>query len=79
MLALTQQKIISDANKPLNSWTTLIEIKEKAEDEHQKLDIYEFPRQSPPVKYVRLIQTGPTWNDKLFLMFFHLDFFGYYF
>lgn len=74
-------KIIAtdDANKPLNSWTTLIEIDEKAEDEHQKLDIYEFPRQSPPVKYVRLIQTGPTWNDKLFLMFFHLDFFGYYF
>lgn len=68
-----------DLNKPENSWITLIEINEKTKDEHQILDIYKFPHPSPPVKIIRLIQTGKNWDDADYLLFYHFDVFGVYF
>lgn len=67
-----------DVNKHESLWTTLIEINEEEENEHKTLDIYEFPQQSPPTKFVRLVQTGPDWNDNMRLRFDHFDLFGYY-
>ena len=29
-------------------------------------------------RFIRLIQTGPNWNNNDYLLFYHLDFFGYY-
>ncbi|KAK8888185.1 hypothetical protein M9Y10_039249 [Tritrichomonas musculus] len=68
-----------DPSKPESSWTTLIEINEKAKDEHEDLDIYEFPHPSPPTRFVRLVQTGKNWNDSYVLSFYHFDLFGSYF
>ena len=68
-----------DHNKPEEGWTTLIEVKEEIENEHELLDIYEFSQPSPPVKYVRLIQIRANWGNKLHLMFYHFDLFGNYF
>ena len=68
-----------DSSKPESSWTTLIEIDEKTENEHEVLDIYEFPQPSPPTRFVRLVQTGQNWNNELFLQFYHFDLFGTYF
>ena len=48
------------------------------ENEHGKLDIYEFSQPSPPTKYVRLIQTGHNWNNALHLTFYHFKLFGNY-
>ena len=77
---LQQYKIIctDDVYKPLEEWITLIEIDEKSKTEHEILDIYEFPQPSPPIKFIRLIQTGPNWDDNHYLEFYHLDFFGSY-
>ncbi|KAK8900331.1 hypothetical protein M9Y10_002655 [Tritrichomonas musculus] len=44
-----------DSSKPESSWTTLIEINEKTENEHELLDIYEFPHPSPPTRFVSSI------------------------
>ena len=68
-----------DINKPIDRWSTLIEINEKTENDHKQLDIYNLPKPSPPIKFIRLIQTGKGWNNDEFLIFYHLDFFGYYF
>lgn len=68
-----------DVNKSEELWTQLIEINEKTEDEHYLLDIYNFPHPSPPTRFIRLIQTGPNWENNYFLTFLHLDFFGCYF
>ena len=68
-----------DPSKPESSWTKLIEINEKTKDEHEKLDIYEFPHPSPPTRFVRLVMTGKDWSDSLNLRFFHFDLFGSYF
>ena len=67
-----------ESRKPEEEWTTLIEINEGAENDHELLDIYRFAQPSPPTKYVRLIQTGPTWNNSLILTFHHFDLFGNY-
>ena len=67
-----------DVYKAEEEWTTLIEINEETENEHKQLDIYEFTQPSPPTKYVRLIQTGPNWNNTLNLKFYHFDLFGNY-
>lgn len=67
-----------DSNKPENSWTTLIEINEKERYEHKATDIYKFPQSSPPVKFIRIIQTGETWENDNYLIFFHFDIFGVY-
>ena len=67
------------SSKPESSWTKLIEINEKSNDEHGLLDIYEFPHPSPPTRFVRLVQTGRGWNNDLQLRFFHFDLFGSYF
>lgn len=78
---LKSYKIVctNDVNKPLEFWETLIEINEKNQDEHEILDIYEFSQPSRPSKFIRLIQTGPNWNNNLFLQFYHFDIFGTYF
>ena len=68
-----------DINKPIETWTTLIEINEKTKEDHKQLDIYEFPRSSPLTKFIRLIQTGPNWNNDIRLKFYHFDLFGTYF
>ena len=68
-----------DSSKPELSWTTLIEINEKTENEHEILDIYEFPHPSPPTRFVRLVLTGKNWSDQLHLQFLHFDLFGSYF
>ncbi|KAK8870935.1 hypothetical protein M9Y10_008848 [Tritrichomonas musculus] len=78
---LRSYKVIctDDSSKPESSWTTLIEINEETINEHEVLDIYEFPHPSPPTRFVRLVQTGKNWNDDLCLMFIHFDLFGEYF
>ncbi|KAK8876254.1 hypothetical protein M9Y10_006449 [Tritrichomonas musculus] len=68
-----------DSSKPESSWTTLIEINEETENEHNDLDIYEFSHPSPPTRFVRLVQTGKNWYDSLSLLFIHFDLFGEYF
>ena len=75
---LKSYKIIctDDASKPTSSWTTLTVINEKTKGDHQDLDIYEFDHPSPPVRFIRLIQTDKNWNDELFLQFYHFDLFG---
>ena len=67
-----------NSHKPEESWTTLIEVNEGREDEHEQLEIYEFSQPSPPTKYVRLIQTGPNWGNTLNLILYHFDLFGNY-
>ena len=78
---LRSYKVIctDDSSKPESSWTILIEINEKTENEHELLDIYEFAHPNPPTRIVRLVQTGKNWSDNLHLHFFHFDLFGSYF
>ena len=77
---LKSYKIIctDDSKKSTDEWTTLIEINETNENEHEILDIYEFSQPSPPVRFIRLIQTGPSWKNDLSLKFHHFDLFGFY-
>lgn len=71
--------ICSDnCQKPLISWTTLLDVSEKTKDEHKLLDTYMFQSRSPPAKFVRIILTGPHWDNEWFLIFFHFDLFGTY-
>ena len=67
-----------DVNKEEKEWTTLIEIREQNKDEHKMADIYKFEQQSPPSKYIRLIETGQNWDGNWFLEFYHFDLFGKY-
>lgn len=78
---LKNYKIVcsDDDSKPLSDWTTLMEINEQKYHENKELDVYEFPKSSPPVKFVRLIQTGPTWSNSNYLSFYHFDLFGKYY
>lgn len=78
---LRSYKIIctDDSSKPESSWTTLIEIDEKTENEHEQLDIYEFPNPSPLTRFVRLVSTGKTWSDNFEFKVLHFDLFGSYF
>lgn len=78
---LKSYKIIgtNDVNEPINKWTVLFKMDENDKEEHKKLDIYEFSHPSPPVKFVRLMQTGPNWSNSLFLKLIHFDLFGIYF
>lgn len=78
---LKSYKIIctNDIEKPISSWTTLLVIDEKSKNEHDILGVFRFQIQSPPVKYVRIVMTGPNWNNQFFLSFFHFDLFGIYF
>lgn len=68
-----------DPNKPESSWTTLIEINESREGEHPRNDIYELPHPSPPTRFIRLVQTGPTWDGYNFLKLYRIEIFGFYF
>ena len=65
-----------DVKKPLDAWIKLLEINENSIDEHQAIQTYEFEKSSPLVKFVRLIQTGPNWGNKLNLKLRHFDLFG---
>lgn len=67
-----------DFRKPSDSWITLMDIDEKSEEEHQIVDIYRLPHPSPPVRFVRIVLTGKTWNNQDVLQFFHFDIFGTY-
>lgn len=73
-------KIICTNNEkePIESWTELININEKEKNENNFI-IYKFSRPSPPIRFIRLIQTGPDLNDNLSLFLYHIDFFGCYF
>ena len=62
----------------INSWTTLLEVDDQSEKDINKLDIYTLPYTSEPVKYIRIIQTKPSFEGENRLCFFHFDFFGYY-
>ena len=75
---LRKYKVICTDNisNTIESWKTLIEINEKTENENKDFDIYRFPNISPPVRYIRLVNIGKTWNDNNYLCFYHLDFFG---
>lgn len=77
---LRSYKIIctDDSSNPENLWTKLFEINEQAENEHKNLEIYKFNIQSPPIKYVRLVSTGPNWANCLNLKLWHFDLFGTY-
>lgn len=68
-----------DIEKPLNSWITLFVADEKTKYDHDILGIFKFPFQSPPVKFVRIVLTGPNWNNQFLLSFYHFDLFGRYF
>ena len=68
-----------DINKPESSWTTLIEINESREDEYQMNDTYELPHPSPPTRFIRLVQTGPTWRGDNNLWLARFEIFGCYF
>lgn len=67
-----------DISLPEDKWISMIEINERINDDHDIADIYEFQRPSPPVRFIRLVQTGPNWDDKLNLKFHHFDIFGSY-
>lgn len=77
---MKQYKIIctDDVNKPEDSWITLININEENDKDHKILDIYEFDHPSPPVKLIRIKQTGKTWSNDNYLGFYHFDLFGTY-
>lgn len=68
-----------DDGKPMSEWTTLIEINEQKSGEHKDLDVYEFEKSSDPVKFIRIVQTGPTWSNRDYLSFYHFDLFGKYY
>lgn len=56
----------------------MLEVNETDKNEHKDIDIYKFNRLSPPVRFIRLIQTGPNWDNDFFLQLCHMDFFGCY-
>ena len=67
-----------DVYKSEENWIKLIDINEESIDKHEALDIYKFSNPSPPIKYIRIVQTGKNWSDNFYLKFYHLDFFGSY-
>lgn len=67
-----------DISKSTDLWTILLEVNETDKNEHKDIDIYKFNRLSPPVRFIRLIQTGPNWDNDFFLQLCHMDFFGCY-
>lgn len=67
-----------DNKIPVETWPTLIQVDEKTEDEHEILDMYEFDHPSPPVKFIRMVQTDNSWSGNLKLSFYYFDIFGIY-
>ena len=72
-------KIVStdDVNTPIEKWLTLFEFNEK-NDEFKSFDIFQFDQASQPTKFVRIIQTGPNWDNGFHFILIHIDFFGSY-
>lgn len=62
----------------IESWTTLLDINEKSIDDSNPLEIYPLPSKSAPVKYIRIVLTGPSFENDHLLIFYHFDFFGVY-
>lgn len=50
-------------NKPIEEWTTLINVVKKSENKQKNIDIYEFPRLSPPTRFIRVLMTDASWDD----------------
>lgn len=71
-------KCTDDISKPDESWTELIHVDEKEENEHKITDIYELDHPSPPSKFIRIQQTGKNWTDDNYLAFFSFDIYGSY-
>ena len=67
-----------DGNKPLNSWYELLNVRGKPRKENRECDIYNLNHPSPPVRFIRVIQTEPTWDGNRRLIIYHFDIFGYY-
>lgn len=78
---MKEYKIIATENfdKPIENWILLFEINEKSENEHEDPFIYKFSTPSPPIRFVRLVQTGGNWKNELLLQFNHFEIFGTYF
>lgn len=66
-----------DVNKPLDEWNVLYDVNESSLSQNIILNIHET-KMSPPVRFVRFVQTGLNWSGDRFLQFFHFDLFGYY-
>lgn len=67
-----------DVNKTSDQWITLLELTEKSEESTPLIDAYKLNQPSPNVKFIRLIQTSPNWENQLGLKFLHFDIFGTY-
>lgn len=65
-------------NKPIESWYELINIRENPRNDEKKCVIYNLEHPSPPVRFVRVIQTEPNWDGNRRLIIYHFDIFGYY-
>ena len=74
-------KIIAtdDLKKPFGSWYNLFDVNNEYDNKRNLLDIYDLPRPSPPVRFIRLIQKGKNSENNFYLVFYHFDFFGFYF
>lgn len=72
-------KIIAtdDVNKTTDQWVKLCEVNEQSEEKTPLVEVYKFDK-SPSVKFIRLIQTGPNFENQLSLKFLHFDIFGTY-
>lgn len=77
---LRSYKIIAtdDDKKPDKSWTELFKLNEEVKDENNNINVYNFPP-SPPIRFIRIIQTGPNWNNDNNLKFYHFELFGTYY
>ena len=54
----------------------MLSVNEKDENEHELLDIYKFTHSSPPIRFIRLVQTDKNWKNKNVCGLVHFDIFG---
>lgn len=76
---LKQFKLIcsDDQNKNIDYWQVLIDVCENFKPD-RLMDVFTFEQASPPVRFARLVMTGPTHSGDYKFSFLHLDFFGTY-
>lgn len=67
-----------DINKPIEKWSTLVEVNEQESNEFHIFDVFQFQQPSEPIKVVRIIQTESNWSCNFHLIIMHIDFFGKY-
>lgn len=65
-------------NKKIEKWFELINVREKPMKDDKKSELFILNQPSPPVRFVRVIQTEPTWDGDKRLIIYHFDIFGYY-